>query len=462
MSATSGAAETGSSPDDARRALLTRAIAAGAVIAAVVLAALLLFVGGDDDYVVEAEFMNGGQLGEGNGVRVAGATVGTVEDLGVSDDGQAIVRFSVDEEYAPLRRGTRAVIKQTSQSGIANRFIDLYLGPAGGEEIEDGGRLSVDETQTAVELDQLFAIFDRKTRASTQDFIEGSDEMFRGRGAQLRRAVKYLNPSLSTGTRLFRELSRDEPLLERFLVDSAQFVGALAERRDDLRSLVSNANTTLRALGDQQLALAESVELLPPFMRRANTTFVNLRGALDDVDPLVKVSKPAVRRLGPFLDAARAFAADAEPTIRDLRLTIRRRGRSNDLIELVRSFPPLARAALDPRRVNGAVRRGAFPESEEALRDASETISLLRPYTPDLVGWFEDFSGTGGYDAAGGFSRSQLNLTEIIYGPEPRMRQFRRCPGAADAPASDGSNVLPASERERLQCEESHRAVAGP
>jgi phospholipid/cholesterol/gamma-HCH transport system substrate-binding protein len=457
-----GAVSRGTRGDETRNPVLTRAIAVGAVIAAVMLAAFLLFVRGDGDYVVEAEFMNGGQLGEGNGVRVAGATVGTVEDIRVSDDGQAVVRFSVDEEYAPLRRGTRAIIKQTSQSGIANRFIDLYLGPAGGAEIEDGGRLSVDETQTAVELDQLFAIFDRKTRASTQDLIEGSAELFRGRGEQIRRAVRYLNPSLSTGTRLFRELSRDEPLLERFLVDSAQFVGALAERRDDLRSLVSNANTTFRALGDQQAALAESVELLPPFMRRANTTFVNLRRALDDVDPLVDVSKPAVRRLGPFLDAARAFAADAEPTIRDLRITISRRGRANDLIELVRSFPPLARRAIDRRRVNGAVRRGAFPESEEALRDASETISLLRPYTPDLVGWFEDFSGTGAYDAAGGFSRSQLNLTEIVYGPEPRMRQFRRCPGGADAPASDGSNVLSAEERERLQCDESHRAVAGP
>ena len=42
------------------------------------------------------------------------------------------------------------------------------------------------------------------------------------------------------------------------------------------------------------------------------------------------------------------------------------------------------------------------------------------------------------------------------------MDQFKRCPGGADAPASDGSNVLSPAERERLDCEESHRAVAGP
>jgi phospholipid/cholesterol/gamma-HCH transport system substrate-binding protein len=430
-------------------------------VVAALLVGLVLFRG-DGGYTVTAEFLNGGQLVPGNPVRVAGADVGTVEDLSISENGEALVRFTVDEEYAPLRRGTRAMIKQTSLSGIANRYVDLHLGPADGAEIEDGGRLSTNETETAVEIDQFFSIFDPKTRQALKDTVKGSADLLRGRGQEINRSVKYLNPALSTGTRLFRELSRDEPLLERFLIDSGRFVNALAKRRDDVRGLVSNANTTLRALGNQQAALGESIELLPPFMRRANTTFVNLRNALDDVDPLVDVSIPAVRRLGPFLDDARAFAGDAEPTIRDLSLTIRRRGDANDLIELMQSFPALSRAALDPRRVNGAVRPGAFPEAEEALTDSSETFALLRPYTPDLVGWFEDFSGTGAYDAAGGFSRSQLNLTEILYGPEPLGGQFRRCPGAGDAPASDGSNVFSAAEQAELECEESDRAVPGP
>jgi phospholipid/cholesterol/gamma-HCH transport system substrate-binding protein len=437
-------------------------LAAVAVVVAVLVALVLVVLRGGGDYTVTGEFLNGGQLVEGSPVRVSGADVGSVEEIRVSEDGLALVRFTVEDDYAPLRRGTRAMIKQTSLSGIANRYVDLHLGPADGAEIDDGGRLGTDETETAVELDQVFGIFDPRTRQALQDTLKGSADMLRGRGREIRRSVEYLNPALSTGARLFRELSRDDALLERFLVDSGRFVNAVAERRTDLSGLVSNANTTFRALGAQQDALAEAVELLPPFLRRANTTFVNLRAALDDVDPLVEVSIPAARRLGPFLNAARGFAADAEPTIADLRRTIRRPGDGNDLVELMRSFPPLSRAALDPRRVNGAVRRGAFPESEDALLESAETFSLLRPYTPDLVGWFEDFSGTGAYDAAGGFSRSQLNLTEILYGPEPRMRQFRRCPGGGDAPAADGSNVLPPAERERLECEESHRAVAGP
>jgi phospholipid/cholesterol/gamma-HCH transport system substrate-binding protein len=445
----------------AGHARVRRAVALLLVVLAAAAAAILMFAG-DGGYRVTAEFLDGGQLVEGNPVKVGGAPVGSVEGIEVTQDGRAEVTFTIDDEdYAPLRQGTEAVVTQTSLSGIANRFIDLHLGPHGAEEIEDGGRIDADDTRAAVELDQVFDIFDESTRKAVGDFVEGSAKSVEGRGKGLRRGVHYLDPALSTGSRLFQELSRDDALLERFLIDSSELVTALAQRRDDLRGVVSNLGKTFRALGSQQDALAESIALLPPFARRANTTLVNLRDALDDVDPLVNAAKPAVRRLGPFLGQARLFARDGEPTIADLSRTIRGARSNDDLIELIRSFPPLTRAALDPRRINGAERRGAFPETSDALRAVTPTIALGRPYTGDFVGWLDDFSTTGAYDALGGFSRAWLNLSEALYGPGPKVGQFRRCPGANEEAAPDGSNVLSAEEQAALQCDGSQRSV-GP
>jgi phospholipid/cholesterol/gamma-HCH transport system substrate-binding protein len=430
-----------------------RAVVAGGILLLAVVVVVLLFASGGG-YRVTAEFVNAGQLVRGGEVRVAGTTAGSVEEVDVSQNGSAEVTFTVDEKYAPLRRGTQVVIRPTSLSGIANRYVDLQLGPDSGEEIEDGERIGLDQTETAVELDEVFAIFDEETRGSLRNFIKGQADSLRGRGRDLRRGVHYLNPALSTGSRLFEELTRDERLLERFLVDSSTLVNTLAERRDDLTGVVGNLNATFGALGSQQDALAESIERLPPFMRRANTTFVNLRTALNDVDPLVDAAKPAVRLLGPFLDQARQFARDGEPTIRDLSRTIRRPGSSNDLIELIDSFPPLSRVALDSRG-------GAFPTTTEALDDATPTIAFARPYTPEFVGWMDDFSTTGGYDALGGYSRAWINLSELLYGPGPKTGQFRRCPGANEMPAADGSNVLTADEAAALDCDPSQRSV-GP
>jgi phospholipid/cholesterol/gamma-HCH transport system substrate-binding protein len=228
-------------------------------------------------------------------------------------------------------------------------------------------------------------------------------------------------------------------------------------------------NATMGALGSQKEALAESIGRLPPFMRRANTTFVNLRSTLDDVDPLVEASKPVAKRLGPFLSQARAFAADAEPTVRDLQVTISRRGRANDLINLMQSLPPLAEIATATRQrtyapggraVDVGETRGAFQENVDALKGGAREIAVARPYTTDFLGWFDDFSTTGGgFDALGATARGFLTFSPILHPDSIATKQYRRCPGSAEAPLEDGSNVLSASEREALQCEESHRSV---
>jgi phospholipid/cholesterol/gamma-HCH transport system substrate-binding protein len=449
-----------SAREEAGPATAVRFVAGAAVLLAALVVAIVLFSGGGD-YRVTADFVNAGQLVKGSEVRVAGVAVGTVEKIDVSQEGTAEITFSVNGDYAPLRSGTRAIIRPTSLSGIANRYIDLQLGPQSGPDIEDGGHIGTDQTETAVELDEVFNLFDEDTRGSLQDVIKGQAVAVRGRGRQLRRGIHYLNPALSTGARLFQELTRDNRLLRRFLVDSGTLVNTLASRREDLTGVVRNLNGTFGALGSQQAALADSIERLPPFLQRADTTFVNLRAALDDVDLLVDAAKPVAVRLDPFLNQAQAFAADAKPTVRDLSRTISQPGPNNDLINLINSFPPLSRTALDNQTVNGASRPGAFPQTTTALDAATPTIAFARPYTPEFVGWLDDFSTTGAYDALGGFSRAWINLSELLYGPGPKLHQFRRCPGADEMPASDGTNVPTASEAAALACDPSQRSV-GP
>jgi phospholipid/cholesterol/gamma-HCH transport system substrate-binding protein len=447
-----------------------RVAAVGAVVAAIVLVALILFGGGvGGGYRVKARFLNAGQLVKGNPVQVGGVPIGSVKGIKITDNGQAEVELSIDGDHSPLRRGTRAEIRQFSQSGLANRYVDLKLPPNTDDTIPDGGVIDTDKTVTQVDLDELYNTLDPETRRSLQDFFKGSAAQWRDVADEANVGFQYLNPALSTSRRLFNELTKDTPLLQRFLVDSSQMVSALAERRDDLASLIGNLNDTTRALGSQKEALAESIGRLPPFMRRANTTFVNLRSTLDQVDPLVEASKPVAKRLGPFLSQARAFAADAEPTVRDLSLTIRRNGRANDLINLVQSFPPLAEVATVKKNrtyAPGGTRhsvgetQGAFQQSVDALKGGAREISFARPYTTDFLGWFDDFSTTGGgFDALGATARGFISMSEVLHKDSLAYKQYKRCPGSAEPPARDGSNVLSQEERDRLDCDESDRGT---
>src|SRR3954452_19261036 len=400
-----------------------RIAAVAAVVAAVFLVGFILFGGASGGYTVKAYFENGNQLVKGNQVELDGTPIGSVKGLDITPNGQAVVTLGIDSAYAPLRQGVKATIRQASQSGIANRFVDLQVPAAnsGGATIPDGGEISADNTTTSVDLDQLFNTLDPPTRKALQGFLKGQAAALKGKGAMQNVGFQYLNPALSTSRHLFDELNRDTPTLERFVSDSSRLVTALASRRDDLSALIQNLDTTMGAIGSQKVALADALGRLPDFMRRSNTTFVNLRATLDDVDPFVNASKPVAKKLKPFLDQLQPLLHDLKPTVADLRSIVRRPGAANDLTELTRSFGPVASAALDTKSrsinfgggpQNVGRTEGAFPTSIKAFKAGAPLIAFGRPYTQDLLGWFDDFSTTGSYDALGGISR-----TQVIFNP---------------------------------------------
>jgi phospholipid/cholesterol/gamma-HCH transport system substrate-binding protein len=449
-----------------------RLAAIAAIVVAVFVVIYLLFLSGGG-YLVHARFQNAGQIVEGNEVQVGGVAAGTVKKISITDDGQADVELEVKDPYAPLRQGTSAQIRQTSQSGIANRFVQLDLGPASAKEISDGGVIDQTQTVSAVDVDQLFNLLDKPTRTSLQRFLKGSADQWRGVGTRANRSFRYLNPFLNSFSRLFNELNRDSPNFENFLVHSQKLVTALAERRDDVSQLVANLNQATGAIGRKKRQLASAVGQLPDFMRKANTTFINLRGALSDLDPLVNASKPVAPRLTKFLRQLRPFAQDAEPTIRRLNLIIQRSGARNDLVDLNRLQVPATQIAVGPVTRNGKSRPGALPVSTSAIRGSLTPLSFFRPYTPELVGWFDDFGKSGVMDANGGFGRiaAQFNAFSPIIGPDafllgalipPSQRpanfqalattgQYKRCPGSLERDNGDGS--VPFTEGGALDCD---------
>jgi len=417
----------------------------GGLIAAIALVALVMF-SGSDAYTVKARFQNAGQLVKGNLVQVGGRTVGSVTDVKLADDGTAEIDMEVKGDVAPLHRGTTATIRATSLSGIANRYVSLKPGPNSRSEIADGALIGSDETSAPVDLDQLFDTLDPKTRKGLQQVVQGSATWYDGRAKQASESAKFLSPALSATSRLTQEVVLDDKTFERFVVDGASVVRAIAERRDDLASLVGNANTTAAAIADENVALDRALQLLPGTMRKANTTFVNLRSTLDDLDPLVAESKPATKDLAPFLRRLRPLVHDARPTIADLRALIRRRGRDNDLIELTAKMPRLA-----------SLTHTVFPRTIRTLNRAMPVVTYAREYTPDLAAWFDKFGhGASNYDANGhfariqplfgGFSFNDLAGTDLLTPVAPanrldgfEFRQLKRCPGGATQPPPDGS-----------------------
>ncbi len=404
-----------------------------------------MMFGRGGSYDVTAVFQNGGQLVRGNQVRVGGAAVGTVKKVSLDDHARAVVRLSLDHDAAPVRRGTTATIRTNSLSGIANRYVSLNMGPNNAAKVPDGGRIGADATDAPVDIDQLFNTFDPKTRRGLQQVIQGQATYFGGRSRDYAQSLRYLPPALSSTSRLTRELLADDTVFDRFVGDTSKVMGALAERRQDLSSLVGNANTTAGAIADENAGLSRTLQLLPGTLRKGNTTFVNLRSTLDDLDTLVNVSKPNTRELDTLFARLRPLVHDSRPTIRDLRTLIRSRGANNDLIELTAKLPRL-------RRLTSTV----FPRAIRTFDRSQAYVDQLRQYTPDLTGWLTKFGQVASnYDANGHFARVQPLFSPFSVDPNngqltrlPESQRidafekgiFKRCPGGAMQASPDGSS----------------------
>jgi phospholipid/cholesterol/gamma-HCH transport system substrate-binding protein len=464
---------------------LTRSSAVGRIAAIVALAvaavavALLLLRGGST-YEITAEFQNASQLVKGSQVVVAGVPTGSVKSIALGSHGQALVTFTVEDPYVPLREGTTATIRSYSLSGIANRQIQLDLPPSdqAGAELPSGSTLPASQTVSEVDLDQLFNTLNARTIKNFKHVIEGFELSYEGVSHQANTGFKYLNPFLSTSRQVFGELTRDTPTLSRLIVDTSHLSGALAERSDDISLLIHNADLMMGAIARQSTALKESLVRFPGFMRQANTTFVNLRATLDDLDPLVNASKPVAEKLGPFFAAFRRAARGAVPTITDLEKTIRRPGAQNDLVELTRDAVPLADAAIgsgspdcgkDPstdyrRAADNDFTQGAFGETVCSLRNGLPNLSFFRAYTPELVSWFNDFGTSGIQDANGGIARIETTFNAFTPGlpfinPHSPLADITsiggahktaRCPGANER--NPGDNSTPFTDNGTLAC----------
>ncbi|HMI82252.1 MAG TPA: MCE family protein [Solirubrobacterales bacterium] len=420
-------------------------IATIAALAVAVVVLAIVFFSGNGGHKYTLVFQNAGQLVADNQVLIGGSPAGTVVSLGLTDDNLAEVHVEVDQQ---LHEGTTAEIRATSLSGVANHYVSISPGPNSNPELEDGAELGLSSTTTPVDIDQFFNTFPPRVRRGLEDFIRGNATIYSGQGENANDSYKYFGTALNRTTAFARELNADQRLLSRFIVSSARLTTAVAGKGEQLSSAIANANTAFDAIARQNEALDATLRRLPPVMRQSNTTFVNLRAALDDLEPLVDTAKPATKDLAPFLAELRPVFEKLVPFTRNLKLTVSQPGKGNDAADLLADLPVVQERTSK-----------AFPHSEAAIRAFQPNLNFIRAYTPDLFNALGKVGQVAGYyDGNGHYVRaataaqnlfsydpitSQLNPISRaeqydVFGPSAPVR--RRCPGGATQPAPDGSN----------------------
>lgn len=268
-------------------------------------------------YRFQVAFPDAATLANQADVRVAGVNVGKVVKRELDPGGRrTLATIELDEQYAPIRRDSRALLRQKTLLG--ETYVELTFGTPGGAALPEGGKLANARVAEAVEFDELLSTFDKPTRRALQKWQAVSADATRGREEDLNDALGNL-PRFTDGAQtLVDVLNRRRDTLAAVVRDTGTTFDALNRDAGALTRTITRSDQVLSTISSRREALSESIRIFPTFLDESRRTLNRLERFAKRTDPLLKEVEPVLEDAQPTLRSLATLAPDAERLFRDL------------------------------------------------------------------------------------------------------------------------------------------------
>jgi virulence factor Mce-like protein len=305
-------------------------------------------------YEVNVPFNEATQLAQQSDVRISGVSVGKVQDIVLSPDGeQALAKVDIEDKYGPIPRDTRAILR--TKTLLGETYIELTPGDRNGPKLPDGGTLPKGQIAESVQLDEIFRTFDARTRAAFQSWQQEASVAIAGRGADLSYAFGELEPAFTQFDHLFRQLDSQRLAVKQLFRNGATSLRALRGRQGELAGLIQNSNAVFSTTAARDRQIEALFRAFPTFEDESRLTLDRLKTFSVDADPVMQQLVPVAEQLSPTLIALSKFAPQAKGLFEGLEPVIARAPTGFPALRKFfrDQFPPLLRA-VDPflRNVN--------------------------------------------------------------------------------------------------------------
>jgi ABC-type transporter Mla subunit MlaD len=404
---------------------------AAIVISALALAAVLATSapgegGPSGNYLVRAYFGNAGFLVAGEEVRIAGATVGTVDEVDVSrvgepvmatgadDPGKAVVVLKIaDDGFKDFRSDASCIIRP--QSLLGEKFVEceptqprssLSEAPPELETIPDGevgeGErfLPIESNGKAVDLDLVTNIIREPEADRLRLILNDLGAGLAARGDTLGEVIERANPALKQTDEVLAILAEQSKGLAQIATDSDAILQPLSRERDRIAGFIQGATTTSEAVAERRDDLEQTLIELPPALRELEPTMVELR----------------------------RFAEEAQPVAADLNIA------APSLTGTTRALKPLANAGTPALIGLGDAAEESGPDfaaSAPLVRDVGKLAEANKPAAKNLNALLKSLRKSGGtellysallnignsvngFDDFGHFQRSAIQINNCV------------------------------------------------
>lgn len=256
-----GSGRAGSGRRAVRRALGRLALTAG-LVAVVVAVIVTQRVSGPSSYLLRIPTADASGIFPGSDVTIAGANAGTVREVTLARDGDAMITVALDPAFTPLHTDATAQLRPKSLLG--EMYVALDPGTSG-PALASGATLPRLQVNRATDLQQVFNTFDQPTRAKLQTLVDELGGGLAGRGDQLNQAI---GPG------------------ERDVADLAAISSTLNARNAELQTVIATLNTvtTELARSDRRQQLAMLIQTTRQLMANLRSQQAQLQRAVVTAD----------------------------------------------------------------------------------------------------------------------------------------------------------------------------------
>jgi virulence factor Mce-like protein len=250
-------------------------------------------------YNIKVALPEGSGLQPANQVRMAGTRVGIVGSLKphlnpTTGRVTAIAELKLEKKVQPLPADTKAIVLSVSAIGL--KYLELEKGSSS-KTIEAGHEIPVSQTKEPVDIDQLFNMFDEKTRTAIQQNTNNFGDGLAGRGLGLNETIHTLRPLLQHGIPVLRNLASPQtdlanffPALERVAEQSAPVAQQQAE-------FFSEQDTFFKAFASVSKSLEAATEGGPASLEQAIYSLPHEAAFTEKSTEFMRLLRPSAKAL---------------------------------------------------------------------------------------------------------------------------------------------------------------------
>jgi phospholipid/cholesterol/gamma-HCH transport system substrate-binding protein len=321
-----------------RRSRLSNLLAGVIGVVVIGIACYLVFGGSvpfsGTPYTLKAMFTSVTQLHIPSPVRIAGVEVGQVVEVkrlrGTPSSSQAaLVTMHIDDNGLPIHDDATIDIRpRIFLEG--NFYADLKPGSPSAPVLSSGSTLPAANTSGPVQIDRVTAALTSNARTNLQTLLSGigsslnapptpaqdatqDPSVRRLTGAQaLDESLKYSVDAFRASAIVNQALLGIQPHdLSGVVRGNQEVLHGLQQSGTQLSSFVTNFNATLAALASRQQFLAQTIGVLPGWLRATNNSLGPLQRSFAPTKAFARALLPSLPQVGPTIRAALPWLAQS-------------------------------------------------------------------------------------------------------------------------------------------------------